>query len=51
MPDGLWIALTIILVVVIYAAANVLRNLRKSREQWQQVDRSKLREWDDDDDW
>lgn len=51
MPDGLWIALAIIAAIIVYAAVNVVQSMRKSREQWQQVDRSKLREWDDEDDW
>lgn len=36
--------------IVIYVGAKVVFYMRKSRQQWQQVDRSKLREWEDDDD-
>ncbi len=36
--------------VVIYVAAKVVFYMRKSRQQWQQVDKSKLREWEDDED-
>jgi hypothetical protein len=25
--------------------------MRRSEQQWRKVDKSKLREWDDDDDW
>jgi len=50
-PDGLWTVLVIILAVVVYVIAKVIENMRKSEQQWRQVDKSKLREWDDDDDW
>jgi hypothetical protein len=49
MPDGLLPILLIIAAVVAYALAKVLQNIRKSNEQWQQVDKSKLKEWEDDD--
>lgn len=50
MPDGLLPVLILIGCVVLYAAAKIVANIRKSREQWEQVDKSKLREWDDDED-
>ena len=37
--------------VVVYTIAKVLRYMRLSDTQWQQVDKSKLKEWDDDEDW
>lgn len=37
--------------VVVYVVATVRHYLKKSRQQWRQVDRSKLKKWDDDDDW
>lgn len=49
MPDGLLPILLIIAAVIIYALAKVLQNIRKSEQQWEQVDKSKLKEWDDDD--
>ena len=49
MPDGLWLILLLIAVVILYTAAKVLRYMRLSEEQWRQVDKSKLREWDEDD--
>ncbi|MBT8098678.1 MAG: hypothetical protein KJO82_02955 [Gammaproteobacteria bacterium] len=51
MPDGLLPILLFILIVIVYAIAKVVQHNRKSREQWQAVDKSKLREWEDDDDW
>ncbi len=49
MPEGLWPVLVIIAVVIVYTIGKVLQNMRKSEQQWQQVDKSKLREWEDDD--
>ncbi len=42
-------ALLIIAVIVVYVIAKVVANVRKSEQQWQQVDKSKLKEWDEDD--
>ena len=50
MPDGLLPILLLIAVVIIYAIAKVKENVRKSEKQWQQVDKSKLKEWEDDED-
>lgn len=49
MPEGLWPILIMIAVVVIYVIAKVIDYMRISDEQWKQVDKSKLREWEDDD--
>lgn len=35
--------------VIIYTIAKVIQHMRKSEQQWKQVDKSKLREWEDDD--
>ena len=51
MPDGLWILIAFIAAVVVYTIEKVLRYMRLSDTQWQQVDKSKLKEWDDDEDW
>jgi hypothetical protein len=50
MPDELKYLLLFIAVVVIYTIAKVVGYMRKSDQQWQQVDKSKLREWEDEDD-
>lgn len=47
MDTGIWIALIIVFAVVVLTAARVLHCSRVSRRQWQDVDRSKLRSWDD----
>lgn len=51
MPEVLVYILVFIAVVIIYTIAKVIEHNRRSEEQWREVDKSKLREWDDDDDW
>lgn len=51
MPTGLVFLLIMIAVIVIYTIAKVLEYMRLSDEQWRQVDKTKLKEWDDDDEW
>ena len=48
MADGFWVAVTIILIVVIYVLAKVAVYARRSEQQWSEVDKTKLKEWDDD---
>jgi hypothetical protein len=48
MPDGLVFLLIMIALIIVYTIAKVLRYIRLSEKQWQQVDKSKLKEWDDD---
>ena len=49
MPQELWLILIFIVVVIVYTIAKVRKHMRVSEEQWEQVDKSKLREWEDDD--
>ena len=51
MPEGLWPILVFIAVVAVYTIAKVVQYMRQSERQWQEVDKSKLKKWDDDDDW
>jgi hypothetical protein len=51
MPDGLIYLLIFIAIVVIYTVAKVIGYMRQSERQWEQVDKSKLKEWDDDDEY
>ena len=51
MPSGLLLILIVIAVIVVYVIAKVVAYVRLSDEQWQRVDKSKLKEWDEDDDW
>jgi len=50
MPDGLTYLLIFIALVVVYTIAKVIEYMRQSERQWEQVDKSKLKEWDDEDD-
>lgn len=50
MSSGLIPILILIVVVVIYTVAKIRAHMRKSEQQWEEVDKSKLREWEDDDD-
>ncbi|MBT8083970.1 MAG: hypothetical protein HKN35_01225 [Woeseia sp.] len=51
MHNGIWVAGAIVLLVIVYVLAKVIYYARLSRRQWQDVDQTKLREWQDDDDW
>ena len=51
MPEGLLPVLLIIAAVIAWVIAKVIVNARKSEQQWEEVDKSKLREWEDEDDW
>ncbi len=48
MPNGLILLLVMIAVIIIYTIAKVIRYNRLSEQQWEQVDKSKLKEWNDD---
>jgi hypothetical protein len=48
MPEGLLPIIVMIAFVVVYVIAKVVGYMRVSDQQWQQVDKSKLREWDED---
>ena len=50
LPEGLLPILLIILFVIIYVIARVYQYSRRSDQQWREVDRSKLRQWNDEDD-
>ena len=48
MPDGLKILLIFIALVVAYTIAKIVGYMRQSERQWEQVDKSKLKVWEDD---
>ena len=50
MPEGLTFLLIFIAIVVVYTIAKVISYMRQSERQWEQVDKSKLKVWDDDED-
>jgi len=49
MPKGLLPIIVFIAIVAIYTIAKVIEYSKKSDQQWREVDKSKLREWEDDD--
>lgn len=51
MPDAIVFLWIFIGIVIISSAAKVIQYKRQSDKQWKEVDKSKLKEWDDDDDW
>ena len=51
MSDGFWPVVLIIAFIILWVLGKVVPNARKSEQQWREVDRSKLQEWDDDDEW
>jgi hypothetical protein len=51
MPKGLLFLLVMIAFIIVYTIAKVISYNRLSKKQWEQVDKSKLKEWDDDDSW
>ena len=48
MPKGLIFLLVMIAVIIVYTIAKIVSYNRLSEQQWEQVDKSKLKEWDDD---
>ena len=48
MSKGLFFILVMIAVIIIYTIAKVISYNRLSQQQWKQVDKSRLKEWDDD---
>ncbi len=51
MPKGLLLLLVFIAIVIVYTIAKVIDYNRLSEQQWEETDKSKLKEWDDDDEW
>ena len=51
MPGSHIILILIIAAIIDYTIAKVVSLNRLSEQQWEQVDKSKLKEWDDEDDW
>ena len=51
MADGFWIAVVIVAGVLLYVLAKVIGYARQSERQWREVDKSKLKTWEDADDW
>jgi hypothetical protein len=50
MADGFWIAVVIVVGVLLYVLGKVVAYARQSEKQWREVDQSKLKTWEDEDD-
>lgn len=46
-----WPVLLLLAIFLAYVLAKIVFYIRKSKQQWKNVDRSKLKEWKDDDEW
>lgn len=51
MSEGFWIVIAIIVAVTIYVLAKVVFYARRSEQQWSEVDKTKLKDWDDEEEW
>lgn len=51
MGDQLWIAALLLGVFVLYVVAKVRAYMRQSDRNWREVDKTKLEQWDDEDEW
>ncbi len=51
MPKSLILILIMIAAIIVYTIAKVISYNRLSQQQWKEVDKTKLKEWDDEDDW
>jgi hypothetical protein len=50
MDNRLWIVALIMAAFALYVAAKVFGYMRQSERQWKDVDKSKLKAWEEDDD-
>jgi len=51
MSDGFWPVVLITVFIIAWVLAKVVTLARKSEQQWREVDKSKLKAWEDDDEW
>lgn len=50
MSDGFWPVVLIVAVVIAWVLSKIVFYMKKSEQQWRNVDKSKLKEWEDDPD-
>ena len=50
MSKELWAAICVLAVFVVFVVVKVIGYMRQSAAEWKQVDKSKLKEWDEQDD-
>jgi len=51
MEDQIWIVALLLGGFALYVVAKVIGYMRKSERDWQEVDKSRLKEWEDDEEW
>jgi hypothetical protein len=49
MSQGFWPVLLFVMLIIVWVGAKVIAAARKSERQWQDADKSKLKEWNDED--
>jgi hypothetical protein len=49
MGNSWWIVGLLLLVFAVFTVAKIIAYMRASEQQWQQVDKSKLKVWEDED--
>jgi hypothetical protein len=49
MDERFWIAALVLAGFVLYVGAKVVGYMRRSEREWRQVDKSKLKTWDEED--
>jgi len=50
MDGRFWLALAILAGFAVYVAGKVFAAMKKSERQWREIDKSKLKTWEDDED-
>jgi hypothetical protein len=50
MSDGFWPVVLIVAIVIAWVLSKIVFYMKKSEQQWRNVDKSKLKEWEDDPD-
>lgn len=48
MSEGFWPVVLIVVLVIGWVLSKVYFYMRKSERQWREVDKTKLKEWEDD---
>ena len=51
MSDGFWPAVLIIVFIIAWVLAKVFAYARKREQQWREVDKSTLKQWEDNNEW
>lgn len=49
--NELWPVVLVIALFLAYVAVKIVHYVRKSKQQWKDADKAKLKEWKDDDEW